>query len=383
MIRHYNASIVLLVCVSICLANNMSANKCEEGWFGPECRYKCRCQESCTSEGECLGLCNVGWFGYKCQYHLLYDLEISFLDNNSVTVNAASVERILFQDNVVDIHISVDDYFINYIILEGKAIQRLCSLWVIEGQNVATKQNVHYSNSSISQIDTNLPQYPQASDGVYTCNENDTRNAAAYWEIVLISSFILKQYYFYFNDVLGETRYLTLQRFNNYRHIYDTFNYFHVNYYYSYYGVVTRTDTLTKAFTFLVTNASTYKNLALLLCEVEAITECREGTWGVQCTNTCNEKCPDLCRFDDGLCSNGCFGYSDPPKCTQECEPGTWGLNCTKTCSNQCFLSLCDSVTGVCDFFDYIDLPHYTSGRILQTMMFLLVFYLCSNLRSI
>ncbi|KAK6991037.1 hypothetical protein BgiMline_014384, partial [Biomphalaria glabrata] len=69
-----------------------------------------------------------------------------------------------------------------------------------------------------------------------------------------------------------ETRYLTLQRFNNYRHIYDTFNYFHVNYYYSSYGVVTRTDTLTKAFTFLVTNASTYKNLALLLCEVEAIT---------------------------------------------------------------------------------------------------------------
>ncbi|KAK6991036.1 hypothetical protein BgiMline_014383, partial [Biomphalaria glabrata] len=69
-------------------------------------------------------------------------------------------------------------------------------------QNVATKKNVYYSNSSISQIDTNLPQYPQASDGVYTCNENDTGNAAAYWEIVLSSSFILKQYSFYFNDVL-------------------------------------------------------------------------------------------------------------------------------------------------------------------------------------
>uniref|UniRef100_A0A2C9KU42 Uncharacterized protein n=1 Tax=Biomphalaria glabrata TaxID=6526 RepID=A0A2C9KU42_BIOGL len=410
---------IIAVCVIVC-AYQHSAQACEEGWFGPECQYKCRCQQWCSPEGECPDKCQDGWFGYKCQYRLvqykaktfysevdlttllndnnettciqieaeqifinltriyynpwirlftlqpdlLYTLEISFRDNNSQYVNATSKERLLVQDNVVDIHISVNYDFIHYIILQGEAIQRICSLWILSGQNVATKQNVYHSNLSISQIDTDLPQYPQASDGVYTCNTYDSENAGTYWEIVMNSSFVINEYSFYFNDVFGDTRYFTFQKFNNDGEKYNTFKSSEINSANSY-GLITRNNTLTKAFTFELTSSSTNTNLTLLLCEVEAFTECSEGTWGVQCTNTCNEDCPHLCRFDDGLCNNGCFGYSDPPRCTIACAAGSWGLNCTKTCSNHCFISSCDRVTGLCDIgcIGYSDFPRCSTGE--------------------
>ncbi|XP_055885050.1 multiple epidermal growth factor-like domains protein 10 isoform X1 [Biomphalaria glabrata] len=409
---------IIAVCVILC-AYQHSAQACEEGWFGPECQYKCRCQQSCSPEGECPDKCQDGWFGYKCQYRLvqykvktfysqvdlttllndndettciqieaeqifinlttiyynpwirlftqqpdlLYTLEISFRDNNSQYVNATSKERLLVQENVVDIHISVNYDFIHYIILQGEAIQRICSLWILSGQNVATKQNVYHSNLSISQIDTDLPQYPQASDGVYTCNTYDSENAGIYWEIVMNSSFVLNEYSFYFNDVFGASRYFTFQGFNNDGEIYNTFKSSEINSANAY-GFITRDNTLTKAFTFELTSSSTYTNLTLLLCEVEAFTECSEGTWGVQCTNTCNEDCPHLCRFDDGLCNNGCFGYSDPPRCTIACAAGSWGLNCTKTCSDHCLNSLCDRVTGLCDIgcIGYSDPPRCSTA---------------------
>ncbi|XP_055885065.1 uncharacterized protein LOC106057808 isoform X1 [Biomphalaria glabrata] len=398
-------------------ANQHTAQACEDGWFGPECQYKCRCQQPCSPEGECPDMCEVGWFGYKCQYSLitytatanqsqeditellndddettcidigeqlivldlnriyynpwirlftpqqdlLYSLKISFLDRNSIAILATSNERLLVRDNIVDIHISVNDNFINYILLEGEVIQQLCTVWVISGQNVATKQNVYYSNSSINRIDTNLPQYPQASDGVYTCDESDAGHTGNYWEIVMNPSFVFKEFDFYVNDVFGVYRYFMFQAFDNDGEVSKTFS---SNAWQSdeVYGIVDYWDNPIKAFTFFVTNYSTNKTLPLLLCEVEAFAECSEGTWGVHCTNTCNKNCPDLCRYDDGLCNNACFGYSDPPKCTKVCKTGSWGLNCTKTCSNHCYNSTCNSKSGVCDrgCLGYTDYPQCT-----------------------
>ncbi|XP_055885066.1 uncharacterized protein LOC106057808 isoform X2 [Biomphalaria glabrata] len=385
-------------------ANQHTAQACEDGWFGPECQYKCRCQQPCSPEGECPDMCEVGWFGYKCQYSLitytatanqsqeditellndddettcidigeqlivldlnriyynpwirlftpqqdlLYSLKISFLDRNSIAILATSNERLLVRDNIVDIHISVNDNFINYILLEGEVIQQLCTVWVISGQNVATKQNVYYSNSSINRIDTNLPQYPQASDGVYTCDESDAGHTGNYWEIVMNPSFVFKEFDFYVNDVFGVYRYFMFQAFDNDGEVSKTFS---SNAWQSdeVYGIVDYWDNPIKAFTFFVTNYSTNKTLPLLLCEVEAFAECSEGTWGVHCTNTCNKNCPDLCRYDDGLCNNACFGYSDPPKCTKACLTGSWGVNCTNKCSNSCVELSCDAKTGFCD----------------------------------
>ncbi|CAG5114850.1 unnamed protein product [Candidula unifasciata] len=44
---------------------------CTFGWFGPVCKYKCRCTaDSCDLDGVCTGTsrCKPGWFGPACQY---------------------------------------------------------------------------------------------------------------------------------------------------------------------------------------------------------------------------------------------------------------------------------------------------------------------------
>uniref|UniRef100_A0A2C9L6A3 EGF-like domain-containing protein n=1 Tax=Biomphalaria glabrata TaxID=6526 RepID=A0A2C9L6A3_BIOGL len=377
------------------------AQACEDGWFGTECQYKCRCQQACSPEGECPDKCEIGWFSYKCQYsiaeyraltedadltsiltdnddttcinigtdtiqvklkdvyynhwirlftlkpELIHNLKISLLNENRVSVTK-SKERYLLQDNFVDIYIPVENEYITIIILEGEAIRRLCSLWFIIGQNVAIKQNAYYSNSDIDERNTNLSQYPQATDGLRECSTSDTRIAGTTWELVMNPSFLMKTYYFYVNDTIGDFRNNTIKTFDNFGTL-SVFVVFIGTSSGRLYGFIDISTKPTGALTFSLTSWSTNKSLTLLLCEVEAFTVCREGTWGLHCRNKCNKSCPDFCRFDDGLCSNGCLGYSDPPKCTQECVAGTWGLNCIKRCSNQCFNSTCDKITGVCD----------------------------------
>uniref|UniRef100_A0A2C9KQC5 Uncharacterized protein n=1 Tax=Biomphalaria glabrata TaxID=6526 RepID=A0A2C9KQC5_BIOGL len=209
--------------------------RCEDGWFGYKCQYllvQYRATANQTSkditeslhddnEATCietgtqlihLDLNDIfynPWIRLFTQRpDLLYSLKISFMDRNSQAVVAASKEKCIVRDNVVDIHIAVNN-FINYIILEGEVIQQLCSLWIIVGQNVMPKQNVYHSNSNISRIVTHLPQYPQAIDGIKRCNESDTGHAGKYWEIILNQSFIIKQYDFYINDVSGKSGAIT------------------------------------------------------------------------------------------------------------------------------------------------------------------------------
>ncbi|KAK6991040.1 hypothetical protein BgiMline_014387, partial [Biomphalaria glabrata] len=67
-------------------------------------------------------------------------------------------------------------------------------------QNVATKQNVYYSNSKISQIDTNLPQYPQATNGVRNCDRKDTDIVGTNWEIIMSHALFIKEYIFFVNN---------------------------------------------------------------------------------------------------------------------------------------------------------------------------------------
>ncbi|XP_055885070.1 uncharacterized protein LOC106065539 isoform X2 [Biomphalaria glabrata] len=392
-------SLVLSTCLLVSI--NMPAQACEEGWFGPECRYKCRCQGSCNHEGECQDKCEIGWFGYRCQYRiaeynaltedaditsiltdnddatcinietetiqvqlhnfyynpwirlftlkpeLIYNLKISLFGGNSVPLTKHSKERFLLKDNFVDIHISIENKYITSILLEGGAIRRLCSLWVIIGQNVAIKQKVYYGNSDIDERNIILQQYPQATDGLLECSTSDTRIAGTTWELVMNPSFLMKTYYFYVNDTIGGYRNITIKKFNNFAQWIESSLIVGTKSA-TVYGVSDESSEPIGALTFSLTSWSTNKTLTLLLCEVEAFTECREGTWGVHCRNKCHESCPDSCRFDDGLCSNTCFGYSDPLRCTNGCTFGKWGINCNQICPTNCFNSSCDGISGMC-----------------------------------
>ncbi|KAK0046233.1 multiple epidermal growth factor-like domains protein 6, partial [Biomphalaria pfeifferi] len=352
---------------------------CEDGWFGPECRYKCHCQHSCNHDGKCPDKCDLGWFGYKCQYRTTEykavadngDLTFTLNDDDDATCinikTEALVLHLLYSIPIPWIRMftlkPVAKKYIKHIILEGEAIRQLCSLWIISGQNVAIKQNVYYSNVNTNLFDTQLQHYPQATDGLYDCNISDTGIAGTNWVLVLNPSFFTKTYYFFVNDTFGGYRNTTIKSYNNSGQMTDTFNFVNLTSSTSY-GFGHESLEPTTAIAFSMTSSTTNNIVTFLLCEVETFTECREGTWGVQCQNKCNENCPDSCRFDDGLCSNGCFGYSDPPRCTNECEPGTWGLNCTKRCNHQCFNSSCDKITGVCDkvCYGFSNPPHCTTG---------------------
>uniref|UniRef100_A0A2C9KFC9 Fucolectin tachylectin-4 pentraxin-1 domain-containing protein n=1 Tax=Biomphalaria glabrata TaxID=6526 RepID=A0A2C9KFC9_BIOGL len=216
------------------------------------------------------------------------------------------------------------------------------------GQNVATKQNVYYSNSIINGIDTNISQYPQATNGEFICNNNDTGIAGTNWLIIINPSFVFKGVFFIVNDTVGHYRYIHLKRLDNDGDLIVDFTSRKINSA-SVYTYTSEPDIPTKGFIMSLINPSTNRSLSFLLCEAEVHIGCSQGTWGIHCKNTCNKSCPRLCRFDDGLCSNSCFGYSDPPRCKKACLIGFWGLNCMNTCSNRCLNSSCGSITGLCD----------------------------------
>ncbi|KAI8773319.1 hypothetical protein BgiBS90_025737, partial [Biomphalaria glabrata] len=68
-------------------------------------------------------------------------------------------------------------------------------------QNVAVKQKVYYSHSKINQLNTNLPQYPQATNDVQKCNKKDIEIVATNWMIIMNPSFSIKKYNFFFQDI--------------------------------------------------------------------------------------------------------------------------------------------------------------------------------------
>ncbi|KAI8773316.1 hypothetical protein BgiBS90_025734, partial [Biomphalaria glabrata] len=198
----------------------------------------------------------------------LYSLKISYMKKDRKHVLANSKENIVVRDNTLDVYISIDAVYIRYIIIKSEAVQRLCSLWVNIGQNVVTKQNVYYSNSKINQIDTNLPQYPQATNGVRDCDRKDTDIVGTNWEIIMSHALFIKEYIFFVNNTHRESRYFTLERFDNNGELYKTYTSPRLPSNPTYH-FTTSNNTLTKAFTCSLTIASTNRSIALLLCEVE------------------------------------------------------------------------------------------------------------------
>ncbi|KAI8773328.1 tyrosine-protein kinase receptor Tie-1, partial [Biomphalaria glabrata] len=86
----------------------------------------------------------------------------------------------------------------------------------------------------------------------------------------------------------------------------------------------------------------------LTLCELEAYGECPPGTWSLPCTHNCPPSCPTSCDRDTGLCNSVCFGFSNPPTCSDVCMAELWGINCTNYCSASCANLSCHRITGEC-----------------------------------
>ncbi|KAI8773299.1 platelet endothelial aggregation receptor 1, partial [Biomphalaria glabrata] len=385
---------------------------CIIGWFGPKCQYRCNCQTRCNAEGECLGKCKYGWFGYKCQFasnsfnvatnqshdDILYavsddddetcidlqtetlalqlgkkysnpwvrlvtrnldiikDLIVSILNYNFEEIDALSFQAFIVRDRTIDIHFEVQDKYVHYIFLESTLLSHICSITISLGQNVALKQDVFYSNSeTLLQNSASVFKYSQATDGFDTCIEDSTEYRALHWKIFFQPTFVNKMF-IYYTDLFEDAQVnFVVKKYNDYGEIYDkvttTMEPYRKKIIY-----VTHKQALAKSFTMTAKNVTTNASLPFLLCELETYSECHAGTWGVHCQNSCNANCPNKCRFDDGLCSDTCYGFSDPPFCNTVCKHGFWGFNCKNACSKQCINSSCDRATGMCHHcIGYID----------------------------
>ncbi|XP_070192180.1 receptor-type tyrosine-protein phosphatase epsilon-like [Littorina saxatilis] len=74
-------------------------------------------------------------------------------------------------------------------------------------------------------------------------------------------------------------------------------------------------------------------------------TDCKNGTFGQNCTQYCGEGCKDECNKVSGHCM--CTSGWKEPLCDTDCENGTFGQNCSQTCDVSC-ADVCDKASGHC-----------------------------------
>ncbi|KAK7101801.1 hypothetical protein V1264_020126 [Littorina saxatilis] len=74
-------------------------------------------------------------------------------------------------------------------------------------------------------------------------------------------------------------------------------------------------------------------------------TDCKNGTFGQNCTQYCGEGCKDECNKVSGHCM--CTSGWKEPLCDTDCDNGTFGQNCSQRCGVGCD-DVCDKVSGHC-----------------------------------
>uniref|UniRef100_A0A2C9KXZ3 Uncharacterized protein n=1 Tax=Biomphalaria glabrata TaxID=6526 RepID=A0A2C9KXZ3_BIOGL len=211
----------------------------------------------------------------------------------------------------------------------------MCSLFVSAGQRVSFMKTAYYSTPGTN---TTRTLYPEALDG----HLHPVVPVGTLWEIDLESSYILIGFYISFKDEAF---------FRAVIEVYDSNEALIYTWRIGNQGstniIFASSVTTPVRYINVITEDATNASLTTALNEFYAYGECPKGTWGVQCRENCSSDCPDVCRFDDGLCNEVCIGYSDPPKCQTECQTGWFGVNCKSQCSDRCWS--CNSRTGVCE----------------------------------
>ncbi|CAG5123093.1 unnamed protein product, partial [Candidula unifasciata] len=65
-------------------------------------------------------------------------------------------------------------------------------------------------------------------------------------------------------------------------------------------------------------------------------TQCPEGSFGLECDQSCGCAEDEICNIVSGVCAAGCANRK------------RYGFNCIRTCSTNCFLEACFYRTGMC-----------------------------------
>ncbi|RUS89236.1 hypothetical protein EGW08_002979 [Elysia chlorotica] len=201
--KKYILSLFILSCLVLTSQGTSTGGRsnCSSGaWFGPNCQFQCRCEQSspgCDREtGQCPHACLSGWFGPACQYRIakanlppwatdgnpatcntyqtnlppvilttpaplgwlvlggkseddLRQIDIKYTENNSSTKRECPPVK------AVTIATHSDSYYtreifcgvtttVNMVSIEGAGTITLCSIDISYGRNVAVKQHVFY-----------------------------------------------------------------------------------------------------------------------------------------------------------------------------------------------------------------------------------------------
>ncbi|KAH9494734.1 hypothetical protein Btru_017742 [Bulinus truncatus] len=275
--------------------------------------------------------------------NLMSSFSINFeQDTKKLTCDKKHLYKI--NNSTMDIRCLASGKF-NQITFTGLGLTSLCSLYINGGRNVALKQNTTMSSmyrtyTSSYAVDGNI-------DGIFyhnSCVHTGEGDTSPWWRINITKSLITR--YTVHNRMDSNSR-----RLNGFTFIAQLENatvlYHHDNsdeedkkeY------IILDENSTEVSSTTISQNIS--KEDALHFCEVEIFGECTQGTWGLDCTK-CPSHCPFTCNVDDGRCNMVCFGHSNPPNCNTSCRANKFGVNCANTCSDKCLNKKCHPETGRC-----------------------------------
>ncbi|KAI8773637.1 multiple epidermal growth factor domains 10 [Biomphalaria glabrata] len=391
--RNTPAFIVCLLCFQVAIS--------QDGWFGPNNVFKCRCDPGCNLDGTCLnsGKCARGWFGLKCQHQDLTVLENTILSPNNnvltdrddttclsqpvtVTFNRTYVltwlrlvvkdlallpgftiqfsktttatlkleclnqKYFLVDNDTFDIQCDLPEA-IQTVIITGIGQTSLCSLYINGGRSIALKQKTAQSSTYSDSHGTF--DASKAVDGITnsdffvgSCTHTAIGDTKPMWTVTF-PLFEISRYVLYNrNEIMARLAGFVLVGENSGS---QKFTYTDPSIPTTGLPVYIVVDPARNSLTQVKISTNEY----LTLCETEIYGECPAGTYtspDLQCTN-CPVKCANICHQDSGLCYD-CSGYSDPPNCNIGCSTGKYGINCTQACPTNCDNNECNPVTGLC-----------------------------------
>ncbi|CAG5114849.1 unnamed protein product [Candidula unifasciata] len=384
----------------LCVVFASSMTGCASSWFGPNCKYKCRCEDNnCDKDGMCTEkfTCVRGWFGPSCQYDdIAYQFGdvVELTDGNDKTCVPASVEKSTtlnlnvsfiftwmrvvvskpkfrsqikakFTSNsnatecrnrtyttvdsiTMDIHCEIADP-IDEIVLSGDGVRYLCSVYVSGGRNLAlkakTEQSSTYSEQSPSTFQLNISfTSSKAVDGKTNQRLYDGFSCAMTQE-----SPTRRQYWeLTFSSPRSVHKYLIYGRTDSKDPEFRLSNISlesvdeagNVVYDYSY----TPTDSFQEVLTLIhspqtVSRVNIHSNIfprQLALCEVEIFGE------SICEAGKYGLDCENTCNCEDNtscIISTGICPFASvivSPTINKTCAPGTFGDDCSFKCSEFC-----------------------------------------------
>lgn len=394
-------------------------------FFGDsKCEYQCHCQDfrNCDRRtGICRDQCEEGWFGPACQYSLakftaangqpaptwVTDTDrqtCSDRDDQSITVALENPQRLTWirvvvrnSEDLDDLQLGyspaqdpgtgvtcvdalkarVDDVtmdiacpapvVINKVILSGRGVRNLCSLYISAGRNVAVIQDDVRQSSTFSYwysrnaVDGDVGPVDGSDDQLRrTCTHTLSSQSNPWWSVTLSKAIQLNQIIIYnrrnpSRNGCCEIRLkgFTLRVFNDSQDENELFSYTDtLESYLDVYSIVPDPSLVEPALKVKISLDGTNSQI-LTLCEVLVFGEaiCPYGRFGLACERQCNcAKEDPTCFVSTGGCPSGCAPGYTGEDCWTQCPAGRYGQNCLGTCSEHCLGSTnsCHHVNGSC-----------------------------------